>query len=207
MSNLKSSQKFIDSNLEQDISSKYVVLVDEQDNYLGLEDKHRAHNAETKLHRGFSAFLFNKDGKLLLQKRDSSKKTWPNFWSNSVCGHPQYMESYESAVQRCAKFELGIEGIANILKVSDYRYRFELNGIVENEICPIYIAKFDCELNINSSEIQSVKFLNWDEFVLESQNNLNEFTPWCIDETKIIQDKIQNQIVYDAFVLYAKVMH
>ncbi len=184
---------------QKDISSKYVVLVNENDEYIDIEEKHSAHNSMTKLHRGFSAFLFNEEGKLLLQKRDNSKKTWPDFWSNSVCGHPQYMEDYEDAVKRCARFELGIENIIDLSKISDYRYRFEFNGIVENEICPIYVAKFYGELKINPSEVQSTKLLSWDEFIVELDQNKNEFTPWCIDETKIIQTKIQNKMPCDIF--------
>lgn len=39
--------------------SEHLVLVDEQDNILGIEDKLKAHNSNTPLHRGFSVFLFN----------------------------------------------------------------------------------------------------------------------------------------------------
>ncbi len=184
---------------QKDLSSRYVVLVDENDNYIDIEEKLSAHNSATKLHRGFSAFLFNEEGKILLQKRNNSKKTWPDFWSNSVCGHPQYMEDYEDAVKRCAKFELGIENIIDLSKISDYRYRFEFNGVVENEICPIYVAKFYGELKINPSEVESTKLLTWDAFIAELEENKKGFTPWCIDETKIIQNKIQNKLPYDIF--------
>ena len=38
----------------------HVVLVDEQDNVIGIKNKIEAHNENTSLHRGFSVFLFNK---------------------------------------------------------------------------------------------------------------------------------------------------
>ena len=42
------------------------------------------------LHRAFSVFLFDNDGNLLLQKRASSKITFPNVWTNTCCSHPLY---------------------------------------------------------------------------------------------------------------------
>jgi isopentenyl-diphosphate Delta-isomerase len=86
-----------------------VVLVDEADQVLGAMDKLLAHNEHTPLHRGVSAFLFNNQSKVLIQKRSYKKITWPGFWSNSFCGHPQAGETYEQAIVRHAKFELGID--------------------------------------------------------------------------------------------------
>ena len=40
------------------------------------------------LHRAFSVFLFNNEGKLLLQKRASEKITFPDCWTNTCCSHP-----------------------------------------------------------------------------------------------------------------------
>jgi len=65
-----------------------VVLVDEENNVLGTTDKSTVHTANTPLHRGFSAFIFNSKQEILLQQRSKYKKTWPLVWSNSCCGHP-----------------------------------------------------------------------------------------------------------------------
>ena len=43
---------------------------------------------EKILHRAFSVFLINKDNKLLLQQRASSKITFPDYWANTCCSHP-----------------------------------------------------------------------------------------------------------------------
>jgi isopentenyl-diphosphate delta-isomerase type 1 len=41
------------------------------------------------LHRAFSVFLFDSStGELLLQKRASTKITFPNVWTNTCCSHP-----------------------------------------------------------------------------------------------------------------------
>lgn len=43
-----------------------------------------------KLHRAFSVFLFNSEGKLLLQQRAADKITFPNVWTNTCCSHPLF---------------------------------------------------------------------------------------------------------------------
>lgn len=52
---------------------EYVVSVDENNNPIGQAEKLAAHNSNTSLHRGFSLFLFNKKGEVLLQQRSSKK--------------------------------------------------------------------------------------------------------------------------------------
>jgi isopentenyl-diphosphate delta-isomerase type 1 len=112
-----------------------VVLVDEQDNELGIMPKALVHTDKTPLHRAFSVFLFDESGKVLVTQRALTKTTWPGIWSNSCCGHPAPGESYEAAIVRRVGQELGT-AISSLEKVSDYRYRFERDGVVEHEICP-----------------------------------------------------------------------
>jgi isopentenyl-diphosphate delta-isomerase len=56
-------------------------------------------------------------------RRSLGKKAWPGVWTNSVCGHPQSGETFEQAVTRRSRFELGVN-IANIASVHPaFRYR------------------------------------------------------------------------------------
>jgi len=45
------------------------------------------------LHRAFSVFLFNTKGELLMQQRASEKITFPDYWTNTCCSHPLYIDS------------------------------------------------------------------------------------------------------------------
>lgn len=168
--------------------SKHVVLVDEQDNVLGIEDKLKAHNSNTPLHRGFSVFLFNSKKEFLIQKRSLLKKTWGGFWSNSFCGHPQINETYEQAIGRHAKFELGLVSLQRVDLIANYRYKFAINNIVENEICPIYLALSDDIIKINEQEIAEVKLLKWVDFKLYMEKHQTTFSPWCIEEFEILEN-------------------
>ncbi len=88
------------------------IVVDENDNVLGSDTKKNCHLLETqRLHRAFSVFLFNSEGKLLLQQRSPSKITFPEYYTNTCCSHPLYRkeeleESGALGVRRAARRKL-----------------------------------------------------------------------------------------------------
>lgn len=113
------------SNLDKtqvELLAEECILVDESDKVIGSDTKKNCHlnsNIERgMLHRAFSVFLFNFEGKLLLQQRASSKITFPECFTNTCCSHPLYrseeLEEGVSAVgvrraaRRKLEHELGI---------------------------------------------------------------------------------------------------
>ena len=100
------------------------------------------HHGETPLHRAFSAYLFDDAGRLLVTRRAEDKATFPGMWTNTVCGHPGPDEDDGAAIARRADFELGL-GVGDLRPaLPGYRYRAEFRGVVENEICPVYVGRF-----------------------------------------------------------------
>ncbi len=181
--------------------NEHVVLVDEANKKLGLKDKYQAHTGETPLHRGFSMFMFNKKGELLLQQRSDSKITWPGVWSNSVCGHPADGETPEGAAQRRAEFELGIDLELDDIKLilPDYRYRYEHKGVVENEICPVMVAFGEFEQNINPEEVKNTRWIKWEEF-LEEINKPNDYSEWCQEEANLLNKNPEFKKLFEQYV-------
>jgi isopentenyl-diphosphate delta-isomerase type 1 len=165
-----------------------VVLVDDQNNALATAKKSETHNANTKLHRAFSLFLFNSKGELLLQQRAFTKKTWPGVWSNSCCGHVMINEKTEDAAARRLRFELGISGVDLKMVLPHFRYRAEKDGVVENEICPVLIGFTDQEPEINPSEVAETKWVLWSEFLRSSRNGESELSPWAIEEAELLSE-------------------
>ena len=60
------------------------------------------------LHRAFSVFLFDQEGKMLLQQRSSTKYHSPDKWTNACCSHPRENETYLDGAKRRIHEELGI---------------------------------------------------------------------------------------------------
>lgn len=151
--------------------------------------KESVHTKTTPLHRGCSLFLFNSKKELLVTRRAVTKKTFPSVWTNTVCGHPAPDEDPVDAAKRRLKDELGIIS-SDIKMISPYRYQFaDANGIVENEICPILVGHADSDPHANPDEIGGWKWMPWQEFLADSKNNPQKYSPWCIEEAAILQQK------------------
>ncbi len=164
----------------------HVVLVDNKNKVLGTAGKLETHNENTPLHRGFSVFLFNKKGELLLQQRAKTKKTFPLIWSNSVCGHPMLNESNIDAAKRRLSYELGIDDVEISEVISDYKYKVGMNGIYENEICPVLLCFTDKKPVINKDEVENTSWIKWQDFLKEIDDKDKIYSLWAKEEAKLL---------------------
>jgi isopentenyl-diphosphate delta-isomerase len=118
-----------------------VQLLDDDGHPIGAAPRSQVHSGATPLHLAFSCYVTRADGDLLLTRRALTKRTWPGVWTNSFCGHPRPGETVQDALVRHARSELGI-GVEDVVCVlPDFRYRAtDASGVVENEVCPVYVA-------------------------------------------------------------------
>lgn len=156
-----------------------VVLVDEAGSPIGTHDKATVHTESTPLHLAFSCHVFDSDGRILVTRRSLSKKTWPGVWTNSFCGHPAPGESSEDALHRRAADELGIRVDSVTLAILDFRYRaVDASGIVENEICPVYIAQTEADPKPNPDEVAEYRWADTLELLAAVTSTPWAFSPW-----------------------------
>lgn len=135
-------------------AAELVVLLDDDARPIGTADKSVVHSAATPLHLAFSCYLVNAAGELLVTRRALTKQTWPGVWTNAFCGHPAPAETLENAVRRRAAYELSasLEGLE--LALPDFRYRAtDAGGIVENEICPVFVGRMASGIAPEPSEV------------------------------------------------------
>ena len=164
--------------------TELVVLLNEQAKPIGSADKLKVHTLHTPLHLAFSCYIFNDRGQFLLTQRALSKKVWPGVWTNSVCGHPAPGEAMEQAIARRLQFELGMSAHDYKVVLPDYRYKTPpFKGVIENEVCPVYIARASSEPNPNSQEVEAYKWMNWQNFVEEAEaDTVDVYSWWCKDQ-------------------------
>ena len=168
------------------MAKEYVVLVNDQGRRTGLALKSEVHTVDTPLHRAFSCFVFNSKGELLLQQRAKSKQTFPLVWSNTCCGHPGPGEKTKTAIRRRLKHELGISVNQLWEALPEYRYRAEMHGIVENEICPVFVAFTKDKPIRNPAEVEATKWMPWEEFQMKVKTAKPPYSEWCIEETALL---------------------
>ena len=169
---------------------EHVVLLDLDGNPIGTMDKRSVHTANTPLHSAFSIFLFDGKGNMLSQQRAHSKKTWPGIWSNACCGHPASGESHLDAAHRRLEQELGLTQIELMNALPNFRYRAELDGIVENEICPVFIGQCSAEPTPNPKEVAATEWIPWKTFADSckglTQTRFDSFSPWSHLEGQLL---------------------
>lgn len=163
-----------------------IVLVDEAGSPIGIAEKLSSHHANTPLHLAFSCYVFNDLGEFLVTQRALSKKVWPGVWTNSVCGHPAPGEKMEDAISRRFDYELGMT--AKDIQVVLPRYRYQTppyNGIIENEFCPVFVARATSGPRPNPDEVEAWKWLPWKDFVsVATADKSDEYSWWCKDQLK-----------------------
>lgn len=153
-----------------------VILVNEQDEWMGLAGKMQAHK-EGLLHRAFSVFVFNSRNELLIQQRAGHKYHSPGLWSNTCCSHPRKGESTFAAAHRRMQEEMGFD--CDIDKAFVFRYKADVGGgLIENEYDHIYTGYTHDMPNINTDEVQDFKFISVARLMDWIEKEPNAFTAW-----------------------------
>lgn len=168
-----------------------IVFVDEEGRPTGeTGPKLASHTADTKLHLAFSCYVFNGENQVLITQRAHSKKVWPGVWSNSLCGHPAPGEDMVAAIKRRLQFELDMTADNFEIILPRYRYKTPpYNGIIENEFCPVYVARATSEPAPNPEEVETYKWLEWDAFVEQAAADNNDaWSWWCKDQIKQLKE-------------------
>ncbi len=162
-----------------------VVLLDEDRVPVGTELKHLVHTTDTPLHLAFSCHVLNAEGQVLVTRRSLGKRAWPGVWTNSVCGHPQPDEPMEDAVVRRARDELGLAVRELRPVLPDFRYRAtDASGIVENEVCPVYVAFADEEPVPNPDEVMDLRWVDPGALGSALRATPWAFSPWFVGQAK-----------------------
>jgi isopentenyl-diphosphate Delta-isomerase len=154
-----------------------LLRVDENDTVIGYEEKERCHLAPTVLHRAFSIFILNSEGKMLIHKRSSLKQTWPGFWTNACCSHPRKGEVLEEALIRRLREELGFE--IRSAHLFTFRYKADYDERYgENEIDHVFLGVYDGEVNPDPDEIEEWRFIDLKILRDDVLMNGGKYTPW-----------------------------
>ncbi|WP_223846252.1 isopentenyl-diphosphate Delta-isomerase [Wenzhouxiangella sp. AB-CW3] len=169
--------------------SEELILVDEHDRELGTLSKGDCHDGDGVLHRAFSVFLFDPQGRLLIQQRAADKRLWPLYWANSCCSHPRAGEHMDEATRRRVEEELGVAAELEFVYKFQYHARYGELGS-EHELCWVYTGRTTVsEVRPNPAEIADWKFLSpvdVDELVADEQAPV---APWFRMEWRELRER------------------
>ena len=170
------------------MKEELVILVDENDNKIGLMPKMEAHE-KALLHRAFSVFVFNKNKELMLQRRASHKYHSPGLWTNTCCSHQRQGESNIAAGKRRLMEEMGFE--TNLEESISFIYKAPFdNGLTEHEFDHILLGNYEDDPNLNPDEVSEWKWMSLSDINTDMLENPDIYTEWF----KIIFDKFYTHI-------------
>lgn len=125
--------------------------------------------------------IFNKDGKLLVQKRHKSKNKWPNLWDLSCGGAVIKGEDPHQAAKRELFEELGIDydfSKDKILMTLTYEKGFD-------DYFAIVFENLDIEnLKLQKTEVEKVMWLElWE---IEKLMDQKDFVPYYKEHIRLL---------------------
>jgi len=157
-------------------TEEFVLLVDENDQPTGTMEKMDAHRTG-ELHRAFSVFLFDDEGRTLLQRRAPGKYHSPGLWTNACCSHPRPGEDLVEAARRRVREELGVRVSPEPKFHFRYHARFE-NGLIENELDHVLFATLTGTCTPDPSEVDALRWVGASELTNELEAHPERFTIW-----------------------------
>lgn len=178
------------------ISRDSVILVDEQDEWIGTADKMAVHQTGA-LHRALSIFITNSDGEILLQQRAGHKYHSGGLWSNACCSHPSPDEPIIMAVYRRLREELGIDTL--LTPVTKLLYRAEVSeGLIEHEYDHIYTGIWDGEVLPEPEEVSNIRWISPAALQTWMTSKPEDFTAWFPILLKAWREALETQEVQAA---------
>jgi|GEM_PF-682199 len=167
------------------------ILVDRRDRPIGTREKIKTHQ-EGRLHRAFSILIFNKDGKILIQKRAKDKYHSGGLWANTCCSHPRPNETFDEGTHRRLKEEMGIDAPLERIFSFIYKHRFD-NGLTENEFDHVFVGISDKKPKPNRDEAEEIKWVDFEWLLADIRANPDDYTPWF----KIILKHKELKVFFD----------
>lgn len=155
-----------------------VEVVNRQGEVQGTVGKREAHLPPGILHRAFSLFLFDGEGRMLLQRRAAGKYHSPLLLTNATCSHPRPGEPVADAVRRRAREELGAEVTELVeLGIVIYQVLDDRTGLAEHEYNHVFAGTVrPGDVNPDPDEVAEVVYATPER--LAELRAAEPFTSW-----------------------------
>ncbi len=156
-------------------AEEVVILVDANDRPTGLAPKLKAH-VEGLRHRAISALVFNKDGDMLLQRRNRQKYHSGGLWTNACCSHPRPDETPRDAAMRRLDEEMGVRIPLEFLFV--VAYRAPVGGLIEDEVVHVFGGFHDGDPSPDANEIDAWEWRSIASVAADLAARPERYTVW-----------------------------
>lgn len=157
-----------------------VPHVDKLGNRVGVVSRSDAYK-NGYIHMGSHGFMKRADGKILIQRRNSTKSTWPGCYDLSVAETVKPDESFSEALKRGLFEELKITKVSSLKIVREkyyQEYRFS-NYLINSVIC-LFEFEYNGEIQIDHDEVMEASFMSAEEIDTLISEKPALCTPWLV---------------------------
>ena len=142
-------------------------VVDRSDMVVGRASREEVHR-DGLLHRSTHLLVFDSAGRVLLQKRSTSKDSFPGRWDSSVSGHVDSGEGYDECIVREASEEIGID----LTETPERLFKIDACEETSQEFTWVYRTTSDGPFTPNEDEVIEIRWFTRDEVsrLLDTEN-------------------------------------
>jgi isopentenyl-diphosphate delta-isomerase len=153
-----------------------VIFVDENNQPIGAGTRQEAWAKGIHL-RLVRLIIKDENGRILVQHRAGTVKANPNCWTNSASGHVDEDETWDQAVRREMKEEIGISTELNF--VGEFLFTDDIGDKKIRQFTRCYEGIIDSstQFQLQESEVSEVKWYDIDELKNLMQQTPEMFTP------------------------------
>ena len=148
--------------------AEFFDVVDEDDMVVGRASREECHRRRL-LHRSVMFFIFDRDGRILVNKRAAKKDFFGGLWSIVLGGHVSSGDGYDETAVREAREEAGLG--SKPFRMGYFKKRLPQ----EEENVTVYGFVADREPKLLAEEIESGSFMTVQE--AEERMRQDEFIP------------------------------
>ena len=133
-------------------------------------------------------FLFDEKGRLLLQRRSSTMRSFPNLWDQSAAGHSDVGEDPATAARRELEEELGVSN----LQLKEIVDAFPNANGHEKTFDSVYkgLVSSSVSLKLDNQEVSDIRWFAIDEFETALAANPADFVPPFVNVWKNFKDRL-----------------
>jgi isopentenyl-diphosphate delta-isomerase type 1 len=131
------------------MSEEIFDVVDESDRVIGQAPRAEVHRSGLR-HRAVHVLVFDRQGRIFLQKRSMKKDCSPGTWDSSSSGHLDRGEEYDACAIREVHEEIGVR-----LKEPPTRlFKLEASPATGQEFCWVYRTENEGPFTLHPDEIE-----------------------------------------------------
>ena len=153
-----------------------IVLVDAHDVPQGVAPKIEVHRRGLK-HRALSVLVRNREGDMLVHRRNPEKYHSGGLWTNACCSHPRPGEPADEAARRRLAEEMGIRCEVKPLFTAHYRAAVS-NGYIEDEVVHVFGGTYEGEVTPDPAEVADWKWIPLAGLIDDLEHHPERYTIW-----------------------------